>query len=90
MTSALVTHILSRLAELPVDMLRIDRSFISGLTSTGAGRTVARPSLRWAGPSMTTVAEASGRSGSDAEPGLRQSRGYLHGRPLAAPDISQC
>jgi diguanylate cyclase (GGDEF)-like protein/PAS domain S-box-containing protein len=82
---------LSRLAELPVDMLKIDRSFIGGLTSSGAGRTVAETIIALGRAfDMTTVAEGV-ETPEQFEMlehlGCDQSQGYLHSRPLAAPDI---
>ena len=82
---------LSRLSELPVDMLKIDRSFISGLTSSGPGRTVAETIIALGRAfDMTTVAEGVETPEQFemlAHLGCDQSQGYLHSRPLAAPDI---
>jgi EAL domain-containing protein (putative c-di-GMP-specific phosphodiesterase class I) len=72
-------------------MLKIDRSFISGLTSSGAGRTVAETIIALGRAfDMTTVAEGV-ETPEQFEMlehlGCDQSQGYLHSRPLAAVDI---
>jgi diguanylate cyclase (GGDEF)-like protein len=82
---------LSRLSELPVDMLKIDRSFISGLTSSGQGRTVAETIIALGRAfDMTTVAEGVETPEQFdllAHLGCEQSQGYLHSRPMAAADM---
>jgi EAL domain-containing protein (putative c-di-GMP-specific phosphodiesterase class I) len=82
---------LSRLAELPVDMLKIDRSFVSQLTTSGTGRTVAETIIALGKAfNMTTLAEGVETSEQFemlAHMGCDQSQGYLHSRPLPAPDL---
>ena len=82
---------LSRLAELSVDMLKIDRSFIGQLTSSGAGRTVAETIIALGRAfNMTTVAEGvetPEQFDMLANLGCDQSQGYLHSRPLSASDL---
>jgi EAL domain-containing protein (putative c-di-GMP-specific phosphodiesterase class I) len=72
-------------------MLKIDRSFISGLTSSGPGRTVAETIIALGRAfDMTTVAEGVETPEQFemlAHLGCDQSQGYLHSRPLTATDI---
>jgi EAL domain-containing protein (putative c-di-GMP-specific phosphodiesterase class I) len=76
---------------LPVDMLKIDRTFVNGLTTSGPGRTVAQTIIALGKAfDMTTVAE-----GVETPEqfdilehlGCDQSQGYLHSRPLSVSDI---
>ena len=82
---------MSRLAELPVDMLKIDRTFVSGLTSTGTGRTLAQTIIALGKAfDMTTVAEGVETPEQFdilTHLGCDQSQGYLHSRPLAVADL---
>jgi diguanylate cyclase (GGDEF)-like protein len=82
---------LSRLAELPVDMLKIDRSFVNQLTTSGAGRTVTETIIALGHAfNMTTVAEGVETVEQLellAQMGCDQSQGYLHSRPQAFADI---
>ena len=72
-------------------MLKIDRSFVSQLTTSGAGRTVAETIIALGKAfNMTTLAE--GVETHEQFDMLRtlgcdQSQGYLHSRPLAAADL---
>jgi EAL domain-containing protein (putative c-di-GMP-specific phosphodiesterase class I) len=82
---------LSRLAELPVDMLKIDRSFVNVLTAAGTGRTVVQTIIALGKAfNMTTVAEGVETPEQFemlAHLGCDQSQGYLHSRPLAVADL---
>jgi EAL domain-containing protein (putative c-di-GMP-specific phosphodiesterase class I) len=74
-----------------VDMLKIDRSFVSGLTSSGTGRTVAETIIALGRAfDMTTVAEGVETPEQFemlSNLGCDQSQGYLHSRPMPAADV---
>jgi EAL domain-containing protein (putative c-di-GMP-specific phosphodiesterase class I) len=79
---------LSRLADLPVDTLKIDRSFISRLAGDRTVQAVVRTIVSLARAfNLSTVAEGVER---EEELSLlrdldcEQSQGYLHSPPLAA------
>jgi EAL domain-containing protein (putative c-di-GMP-specific phosphodiesterase class I) len=82
---------LSRLSQLPVDTLKIDRSFTSRLPDNPAGCTLAVTIIGLARAfNMTTVAEGVETQAQleflrDA--GCNESQGYLHSRPVAVPDF---
>jgi len=82
---------LSRLAELPVDMLKIDRSFVNVLTGSGTGRTVAQTIIALGKAfNMTTIAEGVETPEQFellSNLGCDQSQGYLHSRPLPVADL---
>ena len=77
---------LSRLADLPVDVVKLDKSYIGRLESDPAARILTTSILRLAGQlGMTTVAEGVERPGQAdwlRRAGCRQAQGYLFGRPL--------
>jgi EAL domain-containing protein (putative c-di-GMP-specific phosphodiesterase class I) len=72
-------------------MLKIDRSFVAQLTTSGAGRTVAETIITLGKAfNMTTLAEGVETIEQFellAHLGCDQSQGYLHSRPLAAADL---
>ena len=77
---------LSRLADLPVDTLKIDRSFISRLAGDKTAQAVVSTIVSLARAfKLSTVAEGVEREVGLAllrELGCEQSQGYLHSRPL--------
>ena len=79
---------LSRLADLPVDTLKIDRSFISRLAGDRAAQAVVGTIISLARAfDLSTVAEGVEREEELAllrELQCEQSQGYLHSRPLPA------
>ncbi len=79
---------LSRLSSLPVDTLKIDRSFVKELPGSAQGITLVRTVISLAQAfAMTTVAEGvETREQFDmlGEAGCTQSQGYLHSRPVPA------
>jgi EAL domain-containing protein (putative c-di-GMP-specific phosphodiesterase class I) len=81
---------LSRLSQLPVDTLKIDRSFTSRLPEA-SGYTLVSTIIGLARAfSMTTVAEGVEtveQLSVLARAGCDQSQGYLHSRPVAAHDF---
>jgi diguanylate cyclase (GGDEF)-like protein/PAS domain S-box-containing protein len=83
---------LSRLALLPVDTLKIDRSFIMGLPTDDASVALVSTVIALARAfSLTTVAE--GVETNDQlrilrELGCQQSQGYLHSRPQPTSEIT--
>ena len=82
---------LSRLSQLPVDTLKIDRSFTSRLPGDPAGCTLAVTIIGLARAfNMTTVAEGVETQAQLEflrEAGCNESQGFLHSRPIAAPDL---
>jgi EAL domain-containing protein (putative c-di-GMP-specific phosphodiesterase class I) len=82
---------LSRLSQLPVDTLKIDRSFTSRLPADQAGCTLAATIIGLARAfNMSTVAEGvETREQLDflMRAGCSESQGYLHSRPIAAADL---
>jgi EAL domain-containing protein (putative c-di-GMP-specific phosphodiesterase class I) len=72
-------------------MLKIDRSFVNVLTSSGTGRTLAQTIISLGKAfNMTTVAEGvetPEQFETLAHLGCDQSQGYLHSRPLSVADI---
>jgi EAL domain-containing protein (putative c-di-GMP-specific phosphodiesterase class I) len=82
---------LSRLAQLPVDTLKIDRSFTSRLPGDKAGCTVTTTIIGLARAfNMSTVAEGV-ETREQLEflqrAGCTESQGYLHSRPIPAGDF---
>jgi diguanylate cyclase (GGDEF)-like protein len=82
---------LSRLSQLPVDTLKIDRSFITRLPDHAAGCTLVSTIIGLARAfNMTTVAEGV-ETRAQLEylerAGCDESQGYLHSRPIAAADL---
>jgi diguanylate cyclase (GGDEF)-like protein len=84
---------LGLLSQLPVDLLKIDRSFISGLPDDPASATLVSSIIGLASAfNLTTVAEGvETREQFDLLRRLKcdQSQGYLHSRPVAAKDIER-
>jgi PAS domain S-box-containing protein/diguanylate cyclase (GGDEF)-like protein len=84
---------LGLLSQLPVDLLKIDRSFISGLPNDSASVTLVSSIIGLASAfNLTTVAE-----GVETDEQLEllrrlrcdQSQGYLHSRPVGGKDIEK-
>jgi EAL domain-containing protein (putative c-di-GMP-specific phosphodiesterase class I) len=80
---------LSRLHRLPIDLLKLDRSFLSGLIDDVAGRALVSLVLGLAGPlELEVLAE-----GVETEPqrdllielGCRRAQGFLFARPAPPP-----
>ncbi len=82
---------LSRLSQLPVDTLKIDRSFTSRLPDNAAGCTVVGTIIGLARAfNMTTVAEGVETREQLAfleRAGCNESQGYLHSRPVPSPEL---
>ena len=83
---------LSRLSSMPVDTLKIDRSFVMQLPASAQGLTLVRTVISLAQAfAMTTVAEGvETRAQFDLlrEAGCTQSQGYLHSRPVPAAEFA--
>jgi diguanylate cyclase (GGDEF)-like protein len=84
---------LSRLSALPVDTIKIDRSFTSRLTAERSGKTLVSVIIALAKTfGMGTVAEGvETREQLDAlrRLGCDQSQGYLHSKPVPSADLEQ-
>jgi len=82
---------LRRLSDLPVDTLKIDRSFISGLPNERAAARLVPTIIDMARAfDLITVAEGvETRAQFDflARAGCAQSQGFLHARPMPAADL---
>ena len=82
---------LSRLSQLPVDTLKIDRSFTSRLPDDAAGCTLVNTIIGLARAfNMSTVAEGVETHAQLMfleRAGCHESQGFLHSRPVAAPEI---
>jgi EAL domain-containing protein (putative c-di-GMP-specific phosphodiesterase class I) len=82
---------LSRLAKLPIDTLKIDRSFISEMLNNGAGKVLVRTIINLARAfRLTTVAEGVETQGQLEflrRAHCDQSQGYLHSRPVPGPEL---
>jgi diguanylate cyclase (GGDEF)-like protein len=82
---------LSRLSSLPVDTLKIDRSFVTRLDANSQGIALVRTIISLAHAfSMTTVAEGVETPQQFAallQAGCTQSQGYLHSRPVPAAEF---
>lgn len=82
---------LSRLSQLPVDTLKIDRSFTSRLPDDAAGCTLVNTIIGLARAfNMTTVAEGVETHAQLMfleRAGCHESQGFLHSRAVAAPEI---
>jgi diguanylate cyclase (GGDEF)-like protein len=83
---------LSRLATLPIDTLKIDRSFVSRLRRTASGRSLVSTIIALARSlEMTTVAEGVEKSEELRllrRMGCDQSQGYLHGAAMPAAEFA--
>ena len=82
---------LSRLSQLPVDTLKIDRSFTSRLPDDAGGCTLVVTSIGLARAfGMITVAEGV-ETCAQLEflwnAGCNETQGYLHSRPISAPEL---
>jgi diguanylate cyclase (GGDEF)-like protein len=82
---------LSRLAKLPIDTLKIDRSFISEMLNNGAGKVLVRTIINLARAfRLTTVAEGVETQGQLEflrRARCDQSQGYLHCRPVPGNEL---
>ena len=82
---------LSRLSDLPVDTLKIDRSFIMGLPDSRAAARLVPTIIALARAfDLITVAEGVETRGQLeflTRAGCDQSQGYLHARPMPAVDL---
>ncbi len=82
---------LSRLSSLPVDTLKIDRSFVMRLEADPQGMALVQTIISLARTfSMTTVAEGvetPEQFMALCDAGCTQSQGYLHSRPIPAADF---
>ena len=81
---------LSRLSQLPVDTLKIDRSFTSRLAESSGGALVSTIIGLARAFNMTTVAEGVETREQLAlltRAGCDESQGYLHSRPIPASDL---
>jgi diguanylate cyclase (GGDEF)-like protein len=84
---------LSRLSQLPVDTLKIDRSFTSKVPGDAAGCTLVATIIGLARAfNMSTVAEGVETDAQLAfleRAGCDESQGYLHSRPVPAADFER-
>ncbi len=84
---------LSRLSELPVDTLKIDRSFIAGLPHDRAATRLVPTVIALARAfDLLTVAEGVETQDQFAflkQAGCDQSQGYLHARPMPASELEK-
>lgn len=82
---------LNYLHRLPVDSLKIDRSFVTGLGLTGEGTQIIRTILELAkNLKIDVVAEGTEQEGQIrqlADMGCHYAQGYYFSKPLAAPDV---
>jgi diguanylate cyclase (GGDEF)-like protein len=78
---------LSRLSSLPIDTLKIDRSFVRPVPQSAQGRVLVQTIISLArGLGLTTVAEGVERLDQLEfmwQSGCNQSQGFLHSRPVA-------
>jgi EAL domain-containing protein (putative c-di-GMP-specific phosphodiesterase class I) len=78
---------LSRLSSLPIDTLKIDRSFVNPVPESAQGRVLVQTIISLAQAfGLTTVAEGVERREQLEflwQSGCNQSQGYLHSKPLA-------
>jgi EAL domain-containing protein (putative c-di-GMP-specific phosphodiesterase class I) len=82
---------LSRLSDLPVDTLKIDRSFIMGLPDNRAAARLV-PTIIGLARAFDLITVAEGVETREqfeflARIGCDQSQGYLHARPMPAADL---
>ena len=82
---------LSRLSSLPIDILKIDRSFVQPLAGDAAARTLVKTILALARAfNLKTIAEGvETQEQLDFlwQAGCEQSQGYLHSRPVPAAQL---
>ena len=84
---------LALLQQLDVDELKIDRSFIQGMTSSGHDETLVRSVIELAhNIGLTVVAEGvetAGIAAQLADLGCERLQGYLFGRPLPEAELTE-
>ena len=84
---------LGLLSKLPVDLVKIDRSFITGLPDDNASVTLVSSVIGLASAfALKVVAEGvetEGQLGILKRMGCNQSQGYLHSRPVPAEQLEQ-
>jgi EAL domain-containing protein (putative c-di-GMP-specific phosphodiesterase class I) len=84
---------LGLLSKLPVDLVKIDRSFITGLPEDKASVTLVSSVIGLASAfGLKVVAEGvetEGQLGMLKQLGCNQSQGYLHSRPVPAEQFEQ-
>jgi EAL domain-containing protein (putative c-di-GMP-specific phosphodiesterase class I) len=84
---------LRHLTQLPIDILKIDRSFVAGLNGTPKNAVVADTVLRLGRMlHLTTIAEgieSPGQADELADLGCQQVQGYLFAKPMPAGDIDE-
>src|SRR5205823_658637 len=82
---------LQYLTRLPVDILKIDRSFVAELNGTPAGSAITEAVIRLAQVlNLTTVAEGietTDQAGELLALGCDTGQGYLYARPLPGPEV---
>ncbi|MDP9793467.1 EAL domain-containing protein (putative c-di-GMP-specific phosphodiesterase class I) [Catenuloplanes nepalensis] len=90
---AQIAWIVQYLTRLPVDVLEIDRSFVSQLDSTPSGAAVAEAVIRLSQVlGLRTVAEGIETPAQATELqllGCTHGQGYLFARPLPATDLNE-
>jgi EAL domain-containing protein (putative c-di-GMP-specific phosphodiesterase class I) len=83
---------LSRLAELPIDTLKIDRTFTSRLARNGSGRSVVRTILALARSFELTVVAEGVETQEElrllTELGCDQVQGFLLAKPMGRDDLT--
>jgi diguanylate cyclase len=84
---------LSLLLDCPVDVLKVDKSFVSGATAGRAGAIIVRNLIGFTQDfGIEAVAEGVETTGQAAqlyEAGYRFAQGYLFGRPMSAPALEE-
>jgi diguanylate cyclase (GGDEF)-like protein len=84
---------LSRLSSLPIDTLKIDRTFVSRLPDETSGKTLVSTIISLARAfEMTVVAEGvetTEQLGALWEMGCDQSQGFLHSQPVSRDEFAQ-
>ena len=82
---------LSRLKHLPLDVLKIDRSFVSGVESNSDDRAIVRATIEMAHAVGLTVVGEGVETAEQAEylheSGCDRAQGYLYARPQPAEEI---
>ncbi|MGH2945842.1 MAG: EAL domain-containing protein [Solirubrobacteraceae bacterium] len=83
---------LGRLQQMPVDILKIDRSFLAQLPESGPAAAVVGTIVQLAAAlGMEAIAEGVETAAERAlliERGCRLGQGYLFGRPMPAPELT--
>ncbi|HEY8508346.1 MAG TPA: EAL domain-containing protein, partial [Steroidobacteraceae bacterium] len=83
---------LSRLSSLPIDTLKIDRSFVAPLPGDASARVLVKTIISLARAfNLTTVAEGVERQEQLEylwEAGCQMSQGYLHSKPVPADEFA--